>query len=844
MNSSGNASLGSKPLQNVKNASGGNNSKKNKPLGSNKRKIPPKPILSNPFIFEFPKIPKEIQDKILESLLGFLEPISKDLKAKAKLSRKKRKIQKSGEDMPLNPNKRRSGNSESLNHNAKSADASNTKSEDTDGSFLEFGINSTTKCLETLLFDLTHGTDGDGVSSGESAGLKDVCAVFVCIEDVEPLHMVSHLLSLVCIANSLKANHRPDATPTLYVPLPIGSESAICKATGLKRVTSIALRHSDVSTNFSSLLSKNFPVLASSIAAASHSLLSTNFRPMTIKHLQKANTHLGKTSPEIIGKEPLGRYNLNPSMRIQKMENVNKALEFIKERGVNLTNIGAEEGLTAKDALLAWCQRKTAGYQGVNITNFTSSWQDGLAFCALIHKHRPDLLDYSKLDMSNHEGNTLLAFEIAERELGIPPLLDVEDIVNVDNPDSKSIMTYVAQYFHAFSSLNKVETAGRRIGKLSNVLQTVYEMRHNYENRASDLVSDISCVIEKWSHFDFQTQLSEYSTAKNELDLFNNFKLKEKRELLMEKQDLSNLLNDIQTRLATYHIQPYQPPSGLLPSEIEKLWSSLNDLEISFRTKLLTKIDSIKKSYCKEFADEASKLHSSLAQIEQSLTVHASLSELLFATKLLHDQLLALGASLSNLESLFQKCIQVGIEENEYTVHTFDELKFDFYLLETNISKKITFIENQIVLRKSNALTPAQLDEFESVFRLFDRSKANSLCDNEFRAALETLDLTYSEEEFTELFNYLSSSNQQDTNRIGFEQYVRFLVAVFEDQTSPSQLYDSFATVSNGKPFVTKSDLIASGLTPEQSETLASTMPKFQNESGKLDFSKFVDSLL
>ncbi|OMJ16158.1 Alpha-actinin-like protein 1 [Smittium culicis] len=559
---------------------------------------------------------------------------------------------------------------------------------------------------------------------------------------------------------------------------------------------------------------------------------------------QKANTHLGKTSPEIIGKEPLGRYNLNPSMRIQKMENVNKALEFIKERGVNLTNIGAEdivdlnakltlgmiwiiilrftisdireEGLTAKDALLAWCQRKTAGYQGVNITNFTSSWQDGLAFCALIHKHRPDLLDYSKLDMSNHEGNTSLAFEIAERELGIPPLLDVEDIVNVDNPDSKSIMTYVAQYFHAFSSLNKVETAGRRIGKLSNVLQTVYEMRHNYENRASDLVSDISCVIEKWSQFDPQTQLSEYSTAKNELDLFNNFKSKEKRELLMEKQDLSNLLNDIQTRLATYHIQPYQPPSGLLPSEIEKLWSSLNGLEISFRTKLLNKLDSIKKSYCKEFADEASKLHSSMTQIEQSLTVHAPLSELLFATKLLHDQLLALGASLSNLESLYQKCVQVGIEENEYT----------------------------IVLRKSNALTPAQLDEFESVFRLFDRSKANSLCDNEFRAALETLDLTYSEEEFTELFKYLSSNYQQDTNRIGFEQYVRFLVAVFEDQTSPSQLYDSFTTVSNGKPFVTKSDLIASGLTPEQSETLASTMPKFQNESGKLDFSKFVDSLL
>ncbi|OLY84231.1 Alpha-actinin-like protein 1 [Smittium mucronatum] len=199
-------------------------------------------------------------------------------------------------------------------------------------------------------------------------------------------------------------------------------------------------------------------------------------------------------------------------MRIQKMENVNKALEFIKERGVNLTNIGAE----------AWCQRKTSGYRGVNVVNFSTSWQDGLAFCALIHKHRPDLIDYSSLDMNDHAGNTLLAFTVAERELGIPPLLDVEDIVGVDNPDSKSIMTYVAQYFHAFSSLNKSETASRRIGKLSNVLQTVYKMRHDYEDRASDLVVDISAVVNKWRDFNPEKQIPDYISTKNELKKFRN----------------------------------------------------------------------------------------------------------------------------------------------------------------------------------------------------------------------------------------------------------------------------------------------------------------------------------
>jgi hypothetical protein len=295
-------------------------------------------------------------------------------------------------------------------------------------------------------------------------------------------------------------------------------------------------------------------------------------------------------------------------LRIQQVENVNKALEFIKYRGINLTNIGAEdiadgntklilgliwtlilrftiseisqEGLTAKEGLLLWCQRKTANYDDVNVRDFTFSWTDGLAFCALIHCHRPDLLDYHSLNKSDRHANTALAFEVAESQLGIPKLLDVADVCDISKPDERSIMTYVAQYFHAFSALGKVDAATRRVTKFVDVMKSAWEMQHDYEQRVKKLMTDINNILSVWRNATFT---GTYADAKRQSNEFMEYKTTTKRTWVAEKHDVDTLLGNIQTKLKTYNLKPYYAPAGLTLQDLDQVWNQLQHEEVSRR---------------------------------------------------------------------------------------------------------------------------------------------------------------------------------------------------------------------------------------------------------------------
>ncbi|KAM9744395.1 cytospin-A [Menidia menidia] len=122
-----------------------------------------------------------------------------------------------------------------------------------------------------------------------------------------------------------------------------------------------------------------------------------------------------------------------------------------EERKDPLSALAREYGGSKRNALLKWCQKKTEGYQNIDITNFSSSWNDGLAFCALLHTYLPAHIPYQELTGHDKRRNFTLAFQAAE-SVGIKCTLDINEMVHTERPDWQSVMTYVTAIYKYFET--------------------------------------------------------------------------------------------------------------------------------------------------------------------------------------------------------------------------------------------------------------------------------------------------------------------------------------------------------------------------------------------------------
>ncbi|NWH51457.1 SMTL2 protein, partial [Fregata magnificens] len=112
-------------------------------------------------------------------------------------------------------------------------------------------------------------------------------------------------------------------------------------------------------------------------------------------------------------------------------------------------SFGVASASSIKQILLDWCRSKTIGYKHIDLQNFSSSWNDGMAFCALVHSFFPEAFDYNKLDPANRKQNFELAFTMAEKMAHCDRLIEVDDMMVMGRkPDPMCVFTYVQSLYN------------------------------------------------------------------------------------------------------------------------------------------------------------------------------------------------------------------------------------------------------------------------------------------------------------------------------------------------------------------------------------------------------------
>ncbi|NWY93583.1 MACF1 factor, partial [Loxia curvirostra] len=289
-------------------------------------------------------------------------------------------------------------------------------------------------------------------------------------------------------------------------------------------------------------------------------------------------------------------------MRFHRLQNVQIALDFLKQRQVKLVNIRNDDitdgnpkltlgliwtiilhfqisdiyisgelgDMSAKEKLLLWTQKVTAGYIGLKCTNFSSCWSDGKMFNALIHRYRPDLVDMERVQIQSNRENLEQAFEIAER-LGVTRLLDAED-VDVPSPDEKSVITYVSSIYDAFP---KVPEGGEGISAIE-----VDSRWLEYQTRVESLISWIKQHTILMSDKSFPQNPVELKALYNQYIHFKETEIPAKEQ---EKGQIEELYKLLEVWIEFGRIKL---PQGYHPNDVEEEWGKLI-IEMLEREKLL-----------------------------------------------------------------------------------------------------------------------------------------------------------------------------------------------------------------------------------------------------------------
>ncbi|KAM5186764.1 F-actin-monooxygenase MICAL2 isoform 1-T1 [Callospermophilus lateralis] len=208
---------------------------------------------------------------------------------------------------------------------------------------------------------------------------------------------------------------------------------------------------------------------------------------------------LPQTTPENINKN-FEQYTLDPGTRYPNLNShcvrphqvkhlyITKELDSYPLKRVDSVrrsiSLSRRESDIRPSKLLTWCQQQTEGYRHVCVTNLTTSWRSGLALCAIIHRFRPDLINFDSLNEDDAVENNQLAFDVAEREFGIPPVTTGKEMASAQEPDKLSMVMYLSKFYELFqgSPLRPMESWRKNYGENADLSLTKCSISNNYLN--------------------------------------------------------------------------------------------------------------------------------------------------------------------------------------------------------------------------------------------------------------------------------------------------------------------------------------------------------------------------
>uniref|UniRef100_A0A8D2CSD7 F-actin monooxygenase n=1 Tax=Sciurus vulgaris TaxID=55149 RepID=A0A8D2CSD7_SCIVU len=208
---------------------------------------------------------------------------------------------------------------------------------------------------------------------------------------------------------------------------------------------------------------------------------------------------LPQTTPENINKN-FEQYTLDPGTRYPNLNShcvrphqvkhlyITKELDSypLKRLGSvrRSISLSRRESDIRPSKLLTWCQQQTEGYRHVNVTNLTTSWRSGLALCAIIHRFRPELINFDSLNEDDAIENNQLAFDVAEREFGIPPVTTGKEMASAQEPDKLSMVMYLSKFYELFqgSPLRPMDSWRKNYGENTDLSSAKCSISNNYLN--------------------------------------------------------------------------------------------------------------------------------------------------------------------------------------------------------------------------------------------------------------------------------------------------------------------------------------------------------------------------